>query len=283
MGADCDRDCRLTRWCPRQLTGHSLRRALFALLAGMTLAAGSACDLLPDSQFPPGGGQRINELPQYRLWWSLVEQCSLRRRRMDVTWYSTDGMLIKYDQVWALGAYRSWPDRIALAFPERGPTARHEMLHAILEQGGHPLEKFAGDCDGFVNFDPPDGYGGTEEEQRNAVQMRADSALLVSTTTVPAVPQLSQFGGHFAIILTVTNASKRNVWVPITLPIFAQYTDSLGLLDANFNRPPSRVFFRAGQTRRVLLDAQIRKTGNYVLTASYGRARAKPVTLQLEK
>lgn len=202
---------------------------------------------------------------------------------MDVTWYSTDGLLIKYEDHWALGAYRQWPDRIALAYPDRGPTARHEMLHAILERGGHPLEKFAGDCDGFVNFDPPEGYGGTEEEQRTAVTMRADSALTVSAATVPAVPQLSQYGGHFAIILTVTNNSKRNVWVPITQPIFAQYTDSLGLLHANFNRTPTRVFFRAGQTRRVLLDAQIRKTGNYTLSASYGRARAKEVTLRLER
>lgn len=250
--------------------------------AAITLAS---CELLPDSAFPPGGGDRIDELPQYRLWWSLVEQCSFRRRRMDVKWYTTNGRLMDYEGQLAAGAFRSWPDRIALVYPDRGPTARHEMLHALLQEGGHPLEKFAGDCDGFVNFTAPEGYGGNDEELAAAITMNADSVLSVTMTTAPAVPRLSQFGGHFVFVITATNKTKRNVWVPTTFEdkVYARFTDSVGFRNLPVSLPPRRVFFRAGQTRRVVIDAQIRSTGNFVLNAGYGRAKAAPQTLVLEK
>lgn len=259
-------------------------RRLRVALTGLAVALLASCDLLPDSAFPPGGGEKIDELPQYRLWWSLVEQCSYRRRRMDVEWFTTNGRLIDYDGVLAAGAFRSWPDRIALVYPERGPTARHEMLHALLQQGGHPLDKFAGDCDGFVNFTPPEGYGVSDEESASAVTMPADSALTVTVSTVPTVPKRSLYGGSFVFVVTATNRTNRNVWVRTAArePVYAQYVDELGLRILSVPAPISRVFFRAGQTRRVVIDAEIRRTGNYVLNAGYGRARAPVSTLVLQ-
>jgi hypothetical protein len=256
--------------------GHTARRLFVAGLVGCGSVSLAFCNLLPDTAFPPGGGERIDPLPQYSLWWSLVEQCSLRRRRMDVEFYTTNGRLIDYRGVQAAGAFRSWPDRIALVYPQRGPTARHEMLHALLQQGGHPLDKFAGDCDGFVNFSPPEGYGATEEEKLSAVTMHADSVLEVSVATVPAVPQLSLYGGHFVFVITATNKSNRNVWIPTRQqePIFAQYTDELGVRNLPVYAAVPRVFFRPGQTRRVIIDAEIRRTGSFVLSAGYGRAAA---------
>lgn len=253
------------------------------VMVGLVLAALASCDLLPDTAFPPGGGEKIDALPQYRLWWSLVEQCSFRRRRMDVEWYTTNGRLIQYDGALASGAFRSWPDRIALVFPQRGPTARHEMLHALLQQGGHPLDKFAGDCDGFVNFTPPETYGVSDEDALSATTMHADSVLTVTVSTVPAIPAVSQFGGFFAFVVTATNRTSRNVWVQTSTrePVYAQYADELGLRILQTPAPVSRVFFRPGQTRRVLIDAEIRRGGSYVLNAGYGRARAQPSTLVL--
>jgi hypothetical protein len=227
----------------------------------------------------------MSELPQYRLWWALVEQCSGRRRRMDVKWYTTNGRLLQYDDVLASGAFRPWPDRIALVYPDRGPTARHEMLHAMLQEKGHPLEKFAGDCDGFVNFTPPEGYGVSAEEQAAAVTMPADSVLTVTASTAPAIPRVSEYGGNFVYVITATNRTNRNVWVPSTdrEPIYARYSDSLGLRNTPVFLNVPRMFFRPGQTRRVIIDAQIRKTGNYLLSAGYGRAKAVPTTLVLER
>ncbi|MBC8087463.1 MAG: hypothetical protein H7Z40_09360 [Phycisphaerae bacterium] len=135
-----------------------------------------------------------------------------------------------------------------------------------------------------MNFTPPEGYGVSDEQAAIAITMPADSVLTVSVTTVPATPKLSLYGGSFVFVIAATNRTSRNVWVRTAArePVYAQYADELGLRILNIPAPISRVFFRPGQTRRVVIDAEIRRTGNFVLNAGYGRARAPVSTLVLQ-
>ncbi|MEO7999877.1 MAG: hypothetical protein ABI852_20655 [Gemmatimonadaceae bacterium] len=235
----------------------------------------ASCSLWPDGEFPPGGADRIDERPEYLMWWKLVESCAHVRRKMDVEWYSTNGRLIDYGDVVASGIYRPWPDRIALVDPKNGPVARHEMLHALLQEDGHPLDRFAGDCDGFVNFSPPDAYGISAKEMAEAATVRADSALTVSVTTYPEHPSLTEFGGKFVFVITATNRTGRSVWAATqTRTVYAQYRDGGSFRYQSELLPFSNVFFRPGQSRLVIVDAAVFATGTFDVVAGYGRAQS---------
>ena len=263
-----------------------IRRGMRAAQLLCFVALTGSCSLWPDGEFPPGGADRIAERPEYLMWWKLVEECSGRRRRMDVEWYSTNGRLIEHGDVWASGLFRPYPDRIALVDPSKGPVARHEMLHAILERDGHPLDAFAGACAGVVDFVVPPYYGVPAKEIGVAPVMRTDSALSIVVTTSPAVPSLSTYGGHYVFVAELTNRTGKYVRVtPGTDPsLFVQYADSVGVRRVNYRLTnDDYVYFAPGQTRRVILDATVYKTGSYDAIAGYGRARSPSVKLVLQK
>jgi hypothetical protein len=224
----------------------------------------------------------MSALPQYLLWWKLVEECSHKRRSMDIQWFTTNGVLMNYESSTAVGAYRPWPDRIALAYPDNGPIVRHEMLHALLERDGHPLNQFAGSCNGFVNFEPPQDFGVSAAELASAATLPADSALTVSLSTFPAVPSLSLFGGHFVFVVTATNTLAHSVVIPHPGAAYVQFADSAYAYGAAYNTT-SRVFFRAGQSRRVIIDAHIAKAGAYLLQAAYAHAKSPLTTVVVER
>lgn len=258
-------------------------RAFEALLVLVTAPVVTSCSLWPDGEFPPGGAERISERPEYLMWWKLVETCAHVRKKMEVEWYSTNGRYIDYGDVLARGVYRPWPDRIALVDPTNGAVARHEMLHALLQEDGHPLEKFAGECDGFVNFTPPDSYGTSAKELAEAVTVRADSALTVSVSTYPEKPSLTQFGGNFVFVVTATNRTGRPVWAATqTRTVYAQYRDGGSFRYRAEILPFANVFFRPGQSRVVLIDATVFATGTFDVVAGYGRAQStsKALTMQ---
>ncbi|MGV3710915.1 MAG: hypothetical protein ACO1Q7_18980 [Gemmatimonas sp.] len=263
------------------LLAVGLISAIFSAAAGL-----GACALWPDGPFPPKGGERIAERPEYLLWWKLVEDCSGRRRRMDVQWYSTNGQLIEHGDVLAAGLFRPYPDRIALVDPSNGPVARHEMLHAILERSGHPLPQYAGTCAGIVDFDGPIAYGLADVEIQSAVPMRSDSAVTLSVRTIPESPSQAAFGGKFVFLVEVKNRTNKYVMVDqfLNRNVTVQFADSSGL-NMYSQRLSSHglVYFAPGQTRRVIVDSKIGRTGPVNVTVSYGRARSDPVRVVFQK
>lgn len=269
---------------------RSARSVLVAARRGIAglalLTATGACSLWPDGPFPPQGGERIAERPEYLLWWKLVEDCSGRRRRMDVQWYTTNGQIILHEDKQAAGLFRPYPDRIALVDPTNGHVARHEMLHAILERSGHPLLQFAGTCSGIVDFNGPVSYGLTEAETRSAVPMRSDSAVAVTVRTIPESPSLATFGGKYVFLVELTNKTDKFVMVDqfSNRIVTVQFSDSAGLhIFSQRVSPHSVLYLRPRQTRRVLVDSKVGRTGPVNLTVTYGRARSELTRVVFQK
>lgn len=93
----------------------------------------------------------------YARWWALTEACSGRTGDLAaIHWFQVPG---RWDFPTSDGrevsGYTEWRrDRIVLAgdLVYDGATVRHEMLHALLRQSGHPDAQFRGSCAGLVGL-----------------------------------------------------------------------------------------------------------------------------------
>jgi hypothetical protein len=264
-----------------------MRLRLFAIACCCGIVC--ACDASTAPTFPSDAYQQFQALPQYAYWWSLVEQCSsLTGDLSAVRWYETSkvpgfvgsGPLVdstkRYDGEWWLSG-----NRIVLTNPYDGPVVRHEMLHALLRSGGHPLDQFAGKCGGVVAFDAPEDYGVPFTLIGSAPTVAAESALVVTITPDPATPHLSVNGGWFTYVVTATNVRDGPIWVPMSNePILMFYVEDL--LGGTYRDPPSaRVFFMPGQQRRVILDAGPLAGGVYHVIGGYGGAHSNAIAVTI--
>lgn len=129
-------------------------RQLFIFLA---LACLSACDTLPTATVPislPPTAEHFSPPDYYQDLWQKMEECSGKTRDMnEITFYMVPDSIFfpvpmdtgrvagYYDGVSHIVIADYWLDII--------PVVQHEMLHAILQQPGHPpIFKECGVCSG---------------------------------------------------------------------------------------------------------------------------------------
>jgi hypothetical protein len=103
----------------------------------------------------PVDAVRMDSIPdEYRTWWSQVEACSGRRRFFGwVRWYYVpNASYFTYRGIAYDGYWLSHPDRIVVAeaLMNDAVLLRHEMLHAVLQDGDHPSEYFDRRCGTLV-------------------------------------------------------------------------------------------------------------------------------------
>ena len=94
----------------------------------------------------------ISPLPIYQEWWARTEACSGRSGRLGpIEWYMvpdvSEFMTSQGEKV-GLWSHSSAGVRIVIAgdYLENELVIRHEMLHALLDQEGHPQEYFVDKC-----------------------------------------------------------------------------------------------------------------------------------------
>lgn len=116
------------------------------------VCAAAACDMVT-APLPPGA-EPFEPPAVYARWWAMTEACSGRSGDMAaVRWYRAPGREFMLNGRPAGGFWSPFGNRIVLteALLERGPSVRHEMLHALLRAGGHPRSEFLGACAPFVS------------------------------------------------------------------------------------------------------------------------------------
>lgn len=237
----------------------------------------ACCAILLSCDFPFAPDFPADELipfeppQQYAYWWSLVEACSRRTGSLSaVRWYRTSGRPLvihgrKYDGYWWEGG-----NRIAVVDPLRGAVVRHEMLHALLSRGGHPLEAFSAACNGVVAFDGPETYGVTPQMAARAKTVHAESVLVVTIAANPVVPRRTERGGWFTFVLSATNRGRDPVWVALPSEYTGLYVyREGGLIGTAMPTVAKRVFFRPGQRRTVVLDGTIDTVGTVHVRGTY--------------
>ena len=90
----------------------------------------------------------------YARRWAMTEACSgLSGDLAAVRWYHVPSYAIKVNGEEAAGYWSSSGNRIVLTdgIVDYGAGVRHEMLHALLQNGDHPRAQFLGSCASLVN------------------------------------------------------------------------------------------------------------------------------------
>lgn len=115
----------------------------------------------------PIGAEQFDPQSVYERWWRMIEACTKRRAPFSsVTWYRVPYSEFVYDGHPAAGAWDPSRNVIFVAHDqlENGALVRHEMLHAVLRERGHPQEYFLDACASLVicsvcgPWKPPAGY-----------------------------------------------------------------------------------------------------------------------------
>jgi hypothetical protein len=172
----------------------------------------------------PSGAERFSPPAVYAEWWGLTEACSgLTGDFSAVAWYRIpNSETVPFGEGGVVnGVWEGDGNRIILGGDDldEGDLVRHEMLHALLQRGGHPRSMFIGRCRSTVVCTGQcitDG-GPAPAPDPSAIAVRPES-LKVSVEIVPTAPGGDVKGGYFMMIVSARN--------PFGVPVIAQLPPS---------------------------------------------------------
>jgi len=116
------------------------------------LAVLAACEALAPPSPLPDNAVAISAPQSYQEWWAKTEACSGRRGNLrHIEWYvvpDVSEFMTSQGEKVGLWSHSSAGVRIVIAgdYLESELVVRHEMLHALLDQEGHPPEYFVDKC-----------------------------------------------------------------------------------------------------------------------------------------
>ena len=228
----------------------------------------SACDLWK-SDFPESA-VAFTPPPQYRAWWQVVESCAGKRASFDgVSWYTVEPQQLVVHGDNAAGAWFAENNSIVVVqnWVTQGSLVRHEMLHAILETGDHPIRDFNVRCADEVICGreclPSDALPGAREVSVDVLHVEA--------VMFPPTVSLGIGEGKATIVVRVRNPTSTNIFVRAER--FGEARCAVGFVIASipdsrdadldcqylsYNERDSNVYFRAGETQRLLFDVDLR-------------------------
>ena len=240
--------------------GMKFRMGVVAILVAV-----AGCALVADDTDFPSSAMPLAPPPEFRVWWEVVESCSGRSGRFDaVGWFQANELTVRGEV--ALGAWFSRGNRIALVGSESffGPLVRHEMLHAILQDGDHPSEYFQSRCADIVACSRDCTGIAVPGDMRPISLSDAD----VSIKAFPHTPSISGHKGRMSFILSIRNTSSGNAY--LYSGDYATARCHAGVLLTSVLDPDrsllscdhlgfgdlSRIY-SAGETRRVVIDVNL--------------------------
>ena len=219
----------------------------------------------------------------------MTEQCSgLAEPMTDISWYQVPGVsAFSAHDTYLAGEWLSSGNRIVLADSASGEGAlvRHEMLHALLQRGGHDREYFLGRCAGVVSCSKECVADAGPASVPPAPLVTAES-LEISATVDPVRPSVSIDEGYFTVTVTARNTAAH----PVMLPATSAYNGPAQTFGYMLQGPAggvgevvrvldsSEVYFAALQSKVQVFDFAIGSNvpgrrlppGSYYLRAQYG-------------
>lgn len=196
----------------------------------------------------------------------MTEQCSGATGDMaDVSWYVVPGAdAIPDGELSVAGYWSPGSNRIVLAgnIQRRGGTVRHEMLHALLRQTGHPRRQFLGACGGVVGCESQCVIdAGTAPAPDPTWPLVPPESTDVSVAVGPPIPSSARYDGTFMVIVTARNRSSHGVVVQLDRGSgprsfsyrFAQGAIATDFLDA-IPADPTVGYFGPLETKRMVFD-----------------------------
>jgi hypothetical protein len=245
----------------------------------------------------PHGARGFAPPEQYRAWWALTEACSgVQGTYSAVKWY-----ILPRSDTFSLGSetvngawYGGHANFIVLGDAEEfdGSLVRHEMLHALLKNPGHPRQQFLGNCSDIVACveDCVTDGGGPPDTSASA-PLLGPSVLPAAILLAPNPVSLEGDSGWTTIPVTLTNTTAQRARAAVTT------FDSMPRGVVVYFADPrlfggDEIFFdyymtlaaagTAGSTRRMVFDYQAPASFAYqqfVITGNFGESAAPGQTL----
>ena len=120
----------------------------FSRLATRVLIVAAGIVSMGCNSFDPEGDEPFNPPPAYREWWSKTQNCSgLKADFSTIRWALVPGKSFPCESGQCVGHWQSngeiW---IASDWKDNEMVVRHEMLHALIGEPGHPNPPFGAEC-----------------------------------------------------------------------------------------------------------------------------------------
>lgn len=228
----------------------------------------------------PSGAVEWNPPARFALWWRMTESCSGRLGDFRaIRWYimpNTSSFDLDGTQVSGAAIGKK---RIVLADAHRldGSVVRHEMLHTLLDESGHPRGAFMVACDGVVSCGSIcEAEGGGRAAPPSDAPVLEPRDVAPRVEIVPRLPAASQDGGAVAVTVSITNPLGTAVWVRLapqapgdplshTFGVILDYgdPDRFGIQDYTYVEG-TRFPLAAHETRRFVWDGVL-AAGDYGL------------------
>lgn len=249
---------------PRSMTSTISARILFAVFLGVASSCMSPLAPLPDK------AERFDAPSVYASWWAMTEACSALTGDLgSVRWYVVPGVSsVRLEDGSAVAGYwQARTRRIVLAGESQyqGDIIRHEMLHALLGSAkGHPRSAFREQCAGVVPCtDRCVADGGPPAPLGPATMTVVPADLEIGIDVTPTIPGSAVQGGHFTMVISVTNARSEPVMVLLPPsgdagpPASFSYRITSGSSGAWYDmraETPEVSRFAAGEVKRFVFD-----------------------------
>lgn len=250
----------------------------FVCLALLPLVALLACE---PPLFPPDATQYTPPL-RYRTLWRTVESCGGSSGDFEaVSWWATQRSPAGAGQPDAAGAW--WPDRNAIyiktPFLNSDQVIRHEMLHAVLQDGAHGAV-FLGACGGLVVCE-----ANCEEDAGG----RSPPATIGSDTILPAalevtinvISPLPGDDGWSSVVVAARNPFAAPVWVDLGGRPGVQFECLRTAVQCSAPDQTNETYspFRAGATRRWVSVFRVSTPGSFEIIGAFNTKQSAPDTL----
>jgi len=271
---------------------HTLLRAAVAVELVAVTASMAACD---SNLTPPATTFQLAPPAVYARWWAMTEACSgISAPLSSVTFFAVPNdnalpsLSDQLDGYWTPTGNRIY---ITAADTLDGATIRHEMLHALLHDGGHSRNQFLSACAGVVPCQPNcvADAGPPPSPDPLAVTVPPDS-LVVTVTVLPPLAGVENPPGFVTFSVNAYNAASHPVIINFGFPQGMQDFPTFGYdiadgavtyqvgIDSN---DPTSWSFAAGETKHYLFDvspgpinqsiqAVAFPAGTYGLVGEYG-------------
>lgn len=256
------------------------------------LLALAGCDRLLDPQLPEDAEAFVPP-PVYARWWKMIASCSgITLPLGDVSWYVTSrGTGLTVEGKEASGYWSSASNRIVLAHYLQfdGDVVRHEMLHAVVRENGHPRKYFLERCAGLVICEQACVDQQTQPVIDPALPRISPQDFEVGLELEPSQPSLAIDDGFFtvtvkahnstghAVVAAFPKASLKNPATSFALELIAPAFHT-----QNFARAllvdSGTIIFRKDETKRYVFDVSINgsvhrsplEPGSYTFQGRFG-------------
>lgn len=262
-----------------------MRRSAIATLVASCYIAG-ACHA-PTDPLPPDA-MLIKPPAVYQRWWTMTEACSGHSGNMGaIRWYYVPGSSMLHDGQTINGYWSSAENEIVLAqdYALEGFAVRHEMLHALLRQGGHPRDQFLGACAALVNCGTLCAKDAGVWVPPTSFVVEAADSVSVSVGT-ELMPPDADGDRWLSLLVSVKNPRPRAVFIesPVVSPTPPAFGFDLrgptgGITLTEAASDSSRFYFAPSETKQFLFEFVASDTltqyslapGLYVMRGVYAR------------